>query len=221
MNYLLHIDTSRSLASVCLTRGEEVRQLVSSNRQNEHASWLHPAIQNLLETEGMGPAGLAGISVTLGPGSYTGLRVGMAAAKGLCYALHKPLITVGTLQVMAAAVQEETTGLIIPLIDARRMEVFTAIYNPEGEEIRAPHNLVLGPQYFDDLPAAAEWLFCGDGREKLNQFAVPAKARFSNREADAATLARLAIKKFSRGEFSDLAYTDPFYGKAFYTGPSA
>lgn len=221
MNYLLHIDTSRSLASVCLTRGEEVRQLASSNRQNEHASWLHPAIQTLLEEEGIRPAGLGGISVTLGPGSYTGLRVGMAAAKGFCYALQKPLITVGTLQVMAAAVQEEAAGLIIPLIDARRMEVFTAIYNRKGEEIRAPQNLILSPQYFEDLPDAAEWLFCGDGREKLKQFPLPAKARFSDREADAATLARLACGKFSRGEFSDLAYTDPFYGKEFYTGPKA
>jgi tRNA threonylcarbamoyladenosine biosynthesis protein TsaB len=220
MNHLLHIDTSRSIASVCLTRESELLGMAYSDRQHEPASWLHAAIRDLLKQENLPPADLNGISVTLGPGSYTGLRVGLAAAKGLCYASQRPLITVGTLQVMAAAVREETGGLIIPMIDARRMEVFSAVYNSKLEEIIPSGNRIVGDHFLAELPAASEWLFCGDGREKLRQFPLPEWARFSNREADAATLAQLALEKFRRSEFSDLAYTDPFYGKAFYSGPT-
>jgi tRNA threonylcarbamoyladenosine biosynthesis protein TsaB len=218
MNHLLHIDTSRSIASVCLTRESDLLGLASNDRQYEHASWLHTAIRDLLKQEDLSPADLSGIAVTLGPGSYTGLRVGMAAAKGLCYALQRPLITVGTLLVMAAAVRRETGGLIIPMIDARRMEVFSAVYNRDLEEIMPPGNRIVSDRFLAELPEASEWLFCGDGREKLRQIPLPGQARFSDLEADASTLAQLAVKKFNRGEFSDLAYTDPFYGKAFYTG---
>lgn len=219
MNYLLHIDTSRENASVCLTAGEELLNIRHNNQQQDHAAWLHKAVQDMLDESSLQPAQLQAIAVTLGPGSYTGLRVGLAAAKGFCYALQRPLITVNTLLVMAAAVREEAgERLIIPMIDARRMEVFTAVYGPDLEEIRAPHSRVLTPESLEELAGGAVPLFCGSGSRKLHTLPLPPRAHFSEREGDAATLAKLAWKRFRQQEFSDLAYTDPLYLKAFYTG---
>src|SRR5882762_5440642 len=137
MALILNIDTATELASVSLSKEGQSLALLQNKDQKDHASWLHPAIEKMMQETGFRMQELDAVAVTAGPGSYTGLRVGMAAAKGFCYALNIPLITESTLKVMAFAAREQTEpeGLYCPMIDARRMEVFTALYSTDLVEI--------------------------------------------------------------------------------------
>ncbi|HET6995198.1 MAG TPA: tRNA (adenosine(37)-N6)-threonylcarbamoyltransferase complex dimerization subunit type 1 TsaB, partial [Chitinophagaceae bacterium] len=114
MAVLLNIDTALDTASVCLSGDGEQLGFLANERQKEHAAWLHTAIRDLLKTQSIDTGQLSAVAVSIGPGSYTGLRIGLSAAKGLCYALGIPLITVGTLEVMAFAAKENDTDLICP-----------------------------------------------------------------------------------------------------------
>ncbi len=154
---LLNIDTATEHASICISRGEKVIDMEESSEQKNHAAFVQPAIVRLLAANQLQLADIDAVAVTIGPGSYTGLRVGLASAKGICYALNKPLVTVNTLQVMAQAayndcvlkgisIDEQT--LFCPLIDARRMEVFTAVYDARLAEIEAPYALVTDADSF-------------------------------------------------------------------------
>src|SRR5215831_19352433 len=125
MPIILNIDTSVESASVCLSNDGDVVGLSVNNNKKDHAAWLHRAIQELVKNTGLTLSDLDAIAISIGPGSYTGLRIGLSAAKGLCYALNIPLISVNTLQMMAHAARKEDVQFICPLIDARRMEVFT------------------------------------------------------------------------------------------------
>ena len=139
MSVMLNIDTSLENASVSIAENGEILSYLTNSVQKNHAVFLHIAIDKLLTLNSLQPPDLDAIACTIGPGSYTGLRVGLAAAKGLAYGLHIPLISVGTLNAMArtAILQQNNNGdfLYCPLIDARRMEVYTALYNAEQEEL--------------------------------------------------------------------------------------
>ena len=136
MALILHIDTAVQSASICLAENEKILGTKVNPAEKESASWLHMAIQELLLKSAISPGQLDAIAISAGPGSYTGLRVGMATAKGLCYALSKPLITINTMQMMANSVEKPSTELLCPMIDARRMEVFTAVYDTSLHEPR-------------------------------------------------------------------------------------
>lgn len=145
MALLLNIDTAAGEASLCLAEGGQSLAFLSNPVQMDHASWLHTGIRRVLQEAGKGLDQLQGIAVTAGPGSYTGLRVGLASAKGLCYALNLPLIMINTLEVMAFAARQHFTGtndtipdFLCPLIDARRMEVFTALYGASAIALMEP-----------------------------------------------------------------------------------
>ena len=143
MALILHIDTAVQTASVCLAKDEKTVGAVTNPHEKESASWLHTAIQSLLQANSYTLKQLDAIAVSKGPGSYTGLRVGMAAAKGLCYALSKPLITIDTLQMMAAAAHHSSAQLLCPMIDARRMEIFAALYDSSLAEVIPSVNMIL------------------------------------------------------------------------------
>src|ERR1051325_9884884 len=143
MALILNIDTAIETASICLSEDKNVLKFAINENQKDHAAWLSVAIKTLMKEAGIQLNQLNTIAVTIGPGSYTGLRVGLSAAKGLCYALNIPLITIGTLEMMAMAAKEEPVDLLCPMIDARRLEVFTAVYNKKMEEVRSPHSLIL------------------------------------------------------------------------------
>jgi len=217
VSVILNIDTAVQSASVCLADDDKVLSTAVSPTEKESASWLHVAVQNILQENGVRPSQLGAIAVSAGPGSYTGLRVGMAAAKGLCYALQLPLITVNTLQMMAAAVTEPTTNLLCPMIDARRMEVFTALYNQSLQEVLPSTNLILDESTF------AEWLqqntisFFGNGSIKAATVIQHTNASFISVTAGAANMVLLSAKKFFLREFADLAYSEPYYGKDFHS----
>lgn len=224
MSLLLNIDTATEHASICLSEGEKIIGLIESTEQKNHASFVQPAIQQLIEQAGITLKDINAIAVTSGPGSYTGLRVGLASAKGICYALQKPLILVNTLEVMAQSVlthyqsnKEILKDLtsICPLIDARRMEVFTAVYDISLQEIKAPHALLLDPLSFSSLLSNGV-IFTGSGRQKLEALIPGTNAIFSDIQHNATHLASRALISYKSGRFADLAYSEPLYVKEFF-----
>lgn len=205
------------MASICLADDENVLGTRVNPVQKDQAAWLHVAVRKLLEEKNISLQQIDAVAVSAGPGSYTGLRVGMAAAKGLCYALQRPLITINTLQMMAAAVTDTDAELICPAIDARRMEVFTAVYDRQLKEVLAPTNMIIDEQAFAALLEAHTICFSGNGSAKIASVVQHPNARFSSVEATAEQMRKLAQERFSARLFADLAYEEPFYGKEFHS----
>src|SRR6185437_2939562 len=168
MALILNIDTATETASIALAEDGKTLFMVSNDVPKEHAVWLHTAVDRLLSETGSRMRDLSAVAVTSGPGSYTGLRVGMATAKGFCYALNIPLITETTLKVMAFAAHEQhtATGLLCPMIDARRMEVFTAVYRPDMTEWLPATALVIDEHSFEDILGQQRMSFFGSGSDK-------------------------------------------------------
>jgi tRNA threonylcarbamoyladenosine biosynthesis protein TsaB len=217
VSLILNIDTAVQTASVCLSQDGVSIGLKVNPSQKDHAAWLHVAIEELLHQHKLSLNSLDAIAVSAGPGSYTGLRVGMATAKGLCYALNLPLITIGTLQMMAVAAREEPTDLLCPMIDARRMEVFTGIYNKYLTEVVAPINVILSDSFLHDLLEKNTITFFGNGSTKFSNLIDNNNAVFKELYATAEHLAKLSNTFFIDQKFSNLAYCEPFYGKEFYS----
>jgi tRNA threonylcarbamoyladenosine biosynthesis protein TsaB len=217
MSLILNIDTALDKASVCISDDGRVLQLAINETRNDHAAWLHITISDLLQKSQLSVNALNAIAVSIGPGSYTGLRVGLSAAKGFCYALKIPLLTVNTLEIMAFAVREETGELICPLIDARRSEVFTALYSKKREELLPPQAMILDQNSFASFLALHKIVFCGNGAQKLQKFTSSPNALFSITEHTAKHLGWLSAEKYSKKEFTELAYAEPLYIKEFYS----
>lgn len=222
MSLLLNIDTATEIASVCVTLNGLSLALLKNKQQKEHASFVHTAIAEIPEITGYKLKDIEGIAVTSGPGSYTGLRVGMATAKGFCYALSKPLITVNTLEVMAKAAIDasgnaEKDILFCPMIDARRMEVFTAIYNSNIESILSPAPLILEEKIFASYLKTNKILFFGSGSKKYITIESNANSIFAEIEYDAAALGKLADIAFQKKKFADITYSEPTYFKNFHS----
>ena len=214
---ILNIDTAVQSASLCLADGKRSIGKKINPSQKDHASWLHPAINTLMQECGFPISSLEAVAVSAGPGSYTGLRVGMATAKGICYVLNIPLITVNTLQMMAAASQNSSQSLLCPMIDARRMEVFTAVYDRNLNEILPSSNIILDEKSFSDLLEHHQVLFFGNGSIKFKSLVKHENADFKTIESTAENMVKLSATKFGNQNFSDLAYSEPFYGKDFHS----
>ena len=217
MALILHVDTAVQSASVCLSDDDEVLGEMVNPSERDSAAWLHLAIQDLIQKTGRQLAQLNAIAVSAGPGSYTGLRVGMATVKGLCYALNIPLITINTLQLMAASVIDPDTDLLCPMIDARRMEVFTALFNINLQEIMPATNLILEELSFRDWLDEQTITFFGNGSEKARPVINHSHAKFVTVKTSAADMVQLSLAHFKTQEFADLAYSEPFYGKDFHS----
>jgi tRNA threonylcarbamoyladenosine biosynthesis protein TsaB len=219
MALILIIDTSTEKASIALSQDDEAIGLSVNEEQKDHAGWIHQAIENLLASRSIALKDLKAVAVTAGPGSYTGLRVGLATAKGLCYALSLPLITVNTLEAMAVAAiaAEQDAELYCPMIDARRMEVFTAVYDRKVNLILPPLAMVLDETAFQPLLEDKRMLFFGNGHTKVQQIITHPNAIFRNVPFDASCLAGFIMKKYNLSQFADLAYTEPVYVKEVYT----
>lgn len=217
MAIILNIDTSQETASICLSRDEKSLGLLINEQQSDHASWIHTAIQQLLINTGLTLQQLSAVAVTIGPGSYTGLRVGLATAKGLCFALHKPLICIPTLKLMAFAARFTNAVLICPMIDARRMEVYAAIYDKKMTELVAPEAVLLEPTTYHSYITAHPVCFIGSGSKKLETLLNHEHAQFEEFEFSAADMAELAYQQYTVQDFASLAYAEPLYIKEFYT----
>lgn len=216
MAIILNIDTAVNVASLCITRDGEVLAVMENAQQQDHARWMHEAISTLLRSQGLELKDLQAIAVSNGPGSYTGLRVGLSAAKGICYALNIPLITLSTLRIIAEAQKDADTDFISPFIDARRKEVFMAVYDRDGVEKQAPAALILEENSMGNWTAKGSVLICGNGSEKAISILNHHNITFSNKNATAVNMSALAETAYVNQDFADLAYAEPFYLKEFY-----
>jgi len=220
---LLNIDTATEHAGICLSNDQEILALTESAEQKNHAAFVQPAIEAMMRQTGIALKDIDAVAVTAGPGSYTGLRVGLSSAKGICFALQKPLILVNTLEVMAQALISDepelaaaSTTLFCPMIDARRMEVFTALYNTQLQEQQGPHALVLEPGSFDTLLEKHRVIFSGSGHQKLQKILSHPHAIFAGVQHTAGHLATRALIAYNSNRFADLAYSEPIYTKEFF-----
>lgn len=223
MALILHIDTAVDRGSVCLALDGRVMGTATTPGQQDQAALLAPLAGQVLKDCGLSLPQLHAIAVSAGPGSYTGLRVGLSMAKGWCYGLDIPLIAVNTLEMMAAGLKGnmEATGgrgdYFCPMIDARRMEVFTALYDRELHPVVTPAAVVLGEDFMEAFRDRHVQVF-GSGRDKAQRLlgSRPAWA-FPDFEMSAAHLVPLAEQRYREGRFEDLAYFEPFYYKAFHS----
>jgi tRNA threonylcarbamoyladenosine biosynthesis protein TsaB len=221
MSYILNIDTSTETAHASVAKNGKVLYAVNNNQQKDHAAFLQPGIQQIIKEAGITLAQLDAVAIAAGPGSYTGLRVGMASAKGLCFALNKPLISLNTLQVMAAAAQlqqNEKNSLYCPMIDARRMEVFTALYNAAQKTVMEPCALILQSSSFHEYLNNHRILFFGNGSTKGKNTINHSNALFVMVPSIAEGMAHISYQHLLQAEFCNLAYTEPFYLKEFKDG---
>ncbi len=217
MALILNINTAINPASVCLARDSNTLSFAQSTHQKEHASWLHLAVKQIIADAGANLKDTEAIAVTAGPGSYTGLRIGLAAAKGLSFSLGIPLIAINLLEMMARAIKTEDADFYCPVVDARRMEVFMAVFGRNMETIIEPCAMVVKPDSFISLQEKGKIIFIGDGCDKVKKMIPPSNSVFSDREVTAKDMVELSVNNFRDKKFADIAYSEPFYLKEFYS----
>lgn len=215
MNYILNIETATKNCSVSLAKnGETILCKEIAEQGYSHAEKLHVFIEEVLKESGISAQDLKAIAISKGPGSYTGLRIGVSAAKGLCYALGIPLIALDTLQVLAQKVVVDN-GLIVPMIDARRMEVYSAVFDCNHTKIKEVQAEILTTESYSEITDAV--YFIGDCQEKCR--AVLEKDNFHFLPniiyPSANEMSSLSFEKFNKNAFEDVAYFEPFYLKDF------
>ncbi len=222
MALILSVDTATKACSVAIAvDGETIDSKILNGAQFSHAENLHLMIDDLLKSNLMKPTDLDSIAVSEGPGSYTGLRIGVSAVKGLCFALRKPMIALSTLRILAEnpVVISTDADLFCPMIDARRNEVYTALFNRQGEDVRPVEPLILDDHWFEDYLKQHRIVFFGDGAAKFESQIEHQHASFV---ADvcprAADMSGLAEEKYRQGKFENIAYFEPFYLKEFVAG---
>ncbi|MEC4003183.1 tRNA (adenosine(37)-N6)-threonylcarbamoyltransferase complex dimerization subunit type 1 TsaB [Flavobacterium sp. SUN052] len=215
MGYILNIETATKNCSVAVAKdGITILCKEIAEQGYSHAERLHVFINEIVNEAKISLSDLDAIAVSQGPGSYTGLRIGVSAAKGLCYALEIPLIAIDTLQSLANKVVAND-GFVIPMIDARRMEVYSAIFNANKEKIREVQAEVLTEESFDTITGKV--YFVGDSNEKAK--AILSKSNFIFLDdlvfPSANEMGLLSFQKFENKDFVDVAYFEPYYLKDF------
>ena len=215
---ILQINTALQEASVSISADGLLMGERINPAQQEHAGFLQPAIAELCASLNIALKDLQAVAVVNGPGSYTGLRVGLSAAKGICFALKLPLILINTLEWMAKCNQHQATELICPMIDARRMEVFTALYDQSLQPVLDPQAMMLDPSSFQERLLQQSIAFVGDGAQKWQAICENPHAHFPKTDLNASALSILSIQAFHEEKFADLAYSEPFYTKDFHSG---
>ncbi len=241
LNRLILIETSTALCSVALAENGEVVSYKESSVPKAHASLTAVFIQDILSERGLTIADCDAVCVSMGPGSYTGLRVGVSTAKGLCFGSRKPLLAVGTLDTLVAQAPAELARAasldspdpshvilnsiqdlpasafryIIPMVDARRMEVYTAVFTPDGQQLTETAPVIVDESSFSTQLADGPTLFIGDGAGKCADVITHPNARFIQCHPNAAAMLAPALKALHTGDFKDVAYFEPFYLKEF------
>lgn len=218
MALILNIDTSTDVCSVAIAREGNVIALNENDEGFNHSALLGVYADALLKENGLKASDLDAVAVSMGPGSYTGLRIGVSLAKGICFGAGKPLIAVGTLEALANAVARGRgeEGLYCPMIDARRMEVYTAVFDREGVAVRDVHAEVIEEGAFADLLEGHKMFFFGNGSDKVKDIIRHPNAEFIPGVATSAgNMTMLAERKFKAADFEDVAYFEPFYLKDF------
>lgn len=215
MAYILNLETSTKNCSVSLAKsGETILTKEIAELGYSHAEKLHVFIEEIMAESNLKLSDLSAVAVSQGPGSYTGLRIGVSAAKGLCYALEIPLIAVDTMLVLASQI-EITEGLIIPMIDARRMEVYTAVFDKNHNKISQTKALILAEDSFSKYEE--KLYFIGDSSEKAKTILKGENYIFSENSIypSAIQMNKISYTLFTNSSFVDVAYFEPFYLKDF------
>lgn len=220
MAIILNIETSTKNCSVSIADSGKIIAIKELNNGNySHAEVLHPFIEDILKEGNISRGEIDAIAVSKGPGSYTGLRIGVSAAKGLSFALNRPLIAIDTLTSLSYAISIDK-GLIVPMLDARRMEVYAAVFDKQHHIIREIKAEIIDETSFLAALEQGEVHFLGDGAHKCKEIITHRNAVFvddmfpSSRE-----MAVLSYHKFNKNDFEDLAYFEPFYLKDFIVIP--
>ena len=215
MPIILNIETATKNCSVALAKEGKIIACKEIAEQNfSHAEKLHVFIEELLIENQLQFSDLSAIAVSQGPGSYTGLRIGVSSAKGFCYALNIPMIAIDTLQLIAKQIQIEE-GIIIPMIDARRMEVFTAFYDKNYQQIRNTQAEIIDETSYQEISETIHLV--GDGTEKFKNTLTDNKFIFHSDVVfpSAKQMTQLSFDKFLKNDFVDVAYFEPYYLKDF------
>jgi tRNA threonylcarbamoyladenosine biosynthesis protein TsaB len=220
MSLILNIDTASDRASVSISHHAPRVNLVAK----EHSAWLHPAISAVVAEAGVALTEIDAIAVNGGPGSYTGIRVGMSAAKGLAFALAKPLIVIGSLEVMAWQaleqykwLEQEENAILCPMIDARREEVYTAMFSNTGKVLMEPIAVVTNQNFLNSQFADHQIFYFGNGAEKLRKFRQFPANQILSLEINDLTFAKLSLKKSAEEQAASVFDAQPIYVKDIYT----
>ena len=216
MARILLIETSTSVLSVALAVDGTVACERVCEEPRKQASLTAPLVKEVLDEAGLSARELDAVCVSSGPGSYTGLRVGVSTAKGVAFGAGIPLLSIGTLDILVSGASGEgAPQFIVPMIDARRMEVYTAVYSAEGKRLTPVEAKVIGPDAFREYLEQGEVLFVGDGALKCREVIQSPAARFQEAHPLARHMAAAAQKAFEEEKFENLAYFEPFYLKDF------
>lgn len=219
MALILALETATTNCSVSISKNGEIIGLKEDfNNNYSHSERLHCYIEDLISECNIKLNKLDGIAVSKGPGSYTGLRIGVSAAKGLCMSLGIPLISVNTLESLAHQIEDDC-DTIISMLDARRMEVFSSVYSKNKEQIRKTKAEILDERSFSEYANTGKICFIGNGVKKYKEICPYPNAEFlENNQPSAKEMGPLAYAKFLKKEFEDLAYFEPYYLKDFILG---
>ena len=215
MTYILHIETATKNCSVALAKDGQLLQCKEIAEEGfSHAEKLHIFIEEILKENQVGFNHLSAIAVSQGPGSYTGLRIGVSAAKGLCYALQIPMIALDTLESLARQLKIDS-GIVIPMLDARRMECFTAIFDANYVKIREIQAEIIDSSTYKEIDEIIHLI--GDGALKCKEVLLDDKFIYYNNTIfpSAKEMVTTAFEKYKKSDTVDVAYFEPFYLKDF------
>jgi tRNA threonylcarbamoyladenosine biosynthesis protein TsaB len=216
LTYILNIETATKNCSVSIAEnGKTIAIKELNDGAYSHAEKLHEFIKDVISEAGLEMTNLNAVAISKGPGSYTGLRIGVSAAKGLCFALNIPLIAINTLASLAQSISI-TEGFIVPLLDARRMEVYSAVYNEKHINCREVRAEIIDENSFKTYLEKNKVYFIGDGAEKCKAFLTHKNAEFiDNVFPSANEMSKLSYLKYKISDIEDVAYFEPFYLKDF------
>lgn len=218
MAFILNIETSTTVCSVSISENDTLLASKEIDNGYSHAENLHVFIKELLTEINLNPNDLNAVAVSKGPGSYTGLRIGISSAKGLCYALNIPLISINTLQILANCIENKNEKYFYcPMLDARRMEVYTAVYDFNLNEDLPTEALIVDEQSIEKYKKYPSIYFFGDGMPKCKELlsALPNANFIEEVKPSAKNMVNLSYQKIINKQFEDVVYFEPFYLKDF------
>jgi len=220
LNIILNIETTTKNCSVSIAEKGKIIAIKELNNGNySHAEVLHPFIVDILKEANLTSDSIDAVAVSKGPGSYTGLRIGVSAAKGLCFAFDKPLISIDTLTSLSYSIAIEE-GVIVPMLDARRMEVYSAVFDKKHNQIREIKAEIIDENSFCEYLENSTVYFLGDGSQKCKEFITHENAIFIDAMFPSAKeMAKLSYDKYKKNDIENVAYFEPFYLKDFIVIP--
>jgi len=220
LSIILNIETTTKNCSVSIAEKGEILAIKELNNGNySHAEVLHPFILDVLKEANLTSNRIDAVAVSKGPGSYTGLRIGVSAAKGLCFALDKPLISIDTLTSLSFSITIKE-GIIVPMLDARRLEVYASVFNEKHQKIREIKAEIIDENSFCEYLERSKVYFLGDGSQKCKEIITHKNAIFIDAKFPSAQeMAKLSYEKYKISDIENVAYFEPFYLKDFIVIP--